>query len=165
MKRALLHVGCGSDPLPDWLQTFSETRLDISPEVSPDIVASMLDMGDIGPYDAVLCQHALEHLFEHEVAQAVSEFRRVLKPGGHLIVIVPDLQDVQATEEVLLMSPAGPITGLDMIYGYRKAIPSNPHMQHKTGFMADTLRKVLTGFSKVSVERIGNYNLLGACVK
>lgn len=165
MARSLLHVGCGSDPLPSWLGDFTETRLDISPDVSPDIVASMLDMGDIGPYDALLCQHALEHLHAHEVAQALEEFRRVLKPGGHLIVFVPDLQDVQPTEEVILQSPAGPITGLDMIYGYRVAIKDNPHMQHKTGFIADTLRAAMTGFSKVVVERMGNYNLMAACVK
>lgn len=165
MAGSLLHVGCGSDPLPLWLRDFTETRLDISPDVSPDIVASMLDMGEIGLFDVVLCQHALEHLFAHEVGAAVGEFRRVLKPGGHLIVFVPDLQDVPATEDVLLESPAGPITGLDMIYGYRKAIPANPYMQHKTGFVADTLRAALTGFSKVVVERVGNYNLMGACVK
>ena len=163
--RTLLHVGCGSEPLPGWLRDFTETRLDISPDVQPDIVASMLDMGDIGEFDAVFCQHALEHLYAHEVGIALAEFRRVLKPGGHLIVFVPDLHGVQATETVILHSPAGPITGIDMIYGHREFIKTNPHMQHKTGFVQETLRQALTGFSKVVVERMGNYNLMAACVK
>lgn len=165
MGGSLLHVGCACDPLPDWLEGFTETRLDIDPSVNPDIVASMLDLGEIGPYDAVLCRHALEHLYEHEVPTAISEFHRVLKPGGHLILFVPDLQDVQATEEVLLESPSGPISGLDLIYGFRPAIKDNPYMQHKTGFVQETLQKALSGFSKVDVKRIGNYDLMGAAVK
>lgn len=165
MAKSVLHVGCGTDPLPEWLSGFIETRLDINPDANPHIVASMLDMGNIGEFDAVLCQHALEHLYPHEVSNALNEFRRVLKPGGHVIVFVPDLQDVGPTEEVLLQSPAGPITGIDMIYGYRPALASNPHMQHKTGFVAETLAKAMVMFSKVKIERLGNYNLMGAAVK
>lgn len=165
MAKTLLHVGCGSDPLPDWLHGFKETRLDINPAANPDIVASMLDMGDIGKFDVVLCRHALEHLYTHEVSIALEEFKRVLNDGGNLIVFVPDLQDVQATEEVLMISPAGPITGLDLIYGFRKAIPENPYMQHKTGFMQDTLSKALEMFKEHRVRRIGNYDLMGVGVK
>lgn len=165
MAKTLLHVGCSSDPLPEWLNGFKETRLDINPTVDPDIVASMLDMGDIGQFDVILCRHALEHLYFHEVQIALDEFKRVLNDGGHVILFVPDLQDVQATEEVLMISPAGPITGLDLIYGFREAIPTNPYMQHKTGFMKDTLEKALESFSKVIVNRIGNYDLMGVAVK
>ena len=165
MAKTLLHVGCGSDPLPDWLHGFMETRLDINPNVDPDIIASMLDMGDIGQFDAVLCRHALEHLYAHEVPVALEEFKRVLNDGGHLIVFVPDLQDVQATNEVLFISPAGPITGLDLIYGFREAIQTNPFMQHKTGFMQDTLSKALGMFKEHRVRRIGNYDLMGIGVK
>ena len=60
MERSLLHVGCGSDPLPDWLNQFTEVRLDINAACDPDIVASMVDLGDIGEFEALFCQHALE---------------------------------------------------------------------------------------------------------
>lgn len=165
MQRSLLHVGCASDPLPEWLDGFKETRLDIDPAVNPDIVASMLDMGDIGQFDAVLCRHALEHLYAHEVPLALAEFYRVLKPGGHLVVFVPDLQDVQATEEVLFDSPSGPICGLDLIYGFRKATKTNPYMQHKTGFVEGTLKQALAGFGQVIVKRLCNFDMIGVGVK
>lgn len=165
MAKSLLHVGCGSEPLPEWLHDYTETRLDINPAVSPDIVASMLDLGDIGPFDAVLCRHALEHLYPHEVEIALGEFHRVLSKGGCLMVFVPDLQDVPATDEVLFESPAGPISGLDLIYGFRAATKTNPYMQHKTGFVRDTLTTALQGFSKVVVNRLSNFDMMGAAIK
>jgi SAM-dependent methyltransferase len=163
MKGSLLHVGCGSGPLPDWCLGVTETRLDVDPDVAPDIVANMTDMGNIGPFDVVLCQHALEHLPPHDVGQALSEFRRVLKPGGHAIVFVPDLEGVQATNEVLFESPAGPICGLDLLYGYRPALATMPYMAHRTGFVRQTLLQALTaaGFQTPVVSRLKNYNMMG----
>lgn len=164
---SLLHVGCGGDPLPEWAEDCIETRLDIDPSVKPDIVASMTDMGDIGQYDVIYCNHALEHLDSHDVEIALSEFKRVLQEGGYAFIVVPDLEDVKATDEVILQAPIGPITGKDMIYGLQNAIKDNPYMAHKTGFVKDTLQKVMEkiGFSKIEVRRLSNYNLLGVCVK
>ena len=163
MEKTFLHVGCGADPAPDWAKAFTEVRLDIDDTYKPDVVASMLDMGDIGSFDVVYCQHALEHLYAHEVPIALKEFKRVLKTDGIAMVIVPDLEDVKATEEVILESPIGPITGLDMIYGYRPVLAERPHMAHKTGFVESTLKKSFedAGFSKVFTNRNGNYNLIG----
>lgn len=164
---SLLHVGCGGDPLPHWLQGYKEVRLDIDSDHNPDIVASMLDMGDIGQFDALLCQHALEHVSPHEVKIALQEFHRVLNDGGALLIFVPDLEGVQATNETLFDSPAGPICGLDLIYGYRKMLKDKPYMAHKTGFVSKTLHEEITGagFSKVAVSRLDNYALFGAAIK
>jgi SAM-dependent methyltransferase len=163
MSKTLLHVGCGSDPAPDWTSGMKEVRLDIDDQYKPDIVANMLDMGDIGEFDVVLCQHALEHLYPHEVTVALSEFKRVLKEGGIAFIVVPDLEDVRPTDEVILEAPIGPITGLDMIYGYRPVLKEKPYMAHKTGFVESTLKKALNeaGFDKVFTNRNGKYNLIG----
>jgi protein O-GlcNAc transferase len=167
MEGRLLHVGCGSGHLPEWTRGVQETRLDVDPAVGPDIVANMTDMGDIGEFDIVFCQHALEHLPPHEVGQALSEFHRVLKPGGHVIVFVPDLEGVQATDEVLFDSPAGPISGLDLLYGFRPALEAQPHMAHRTGFVVATLVDALenAGFSSVAGKRLPHYNMMGAAIK
>lgn len=167
MGKSLLHVGCGGDSLPDWLEGYDETRLDIDPRVKPDIVASMIDLGEIGEYDALLCVHALEHLHQHEVKTALSEFMRVLKKDGHLILFVPDLEDVSPTNDVLYTSSAGDVAGLDLIYGMRSLLKDYPYMAHKTGFTSVTLESVLNeaGFSKVAVQRLSNYNMMGAAQK
>lgn len=166
-SRSLLHIGCGSDQLPAWLGMFDETRLDINPANNPDIVRDMRDLTGLSGYDAIYCSHALEHLSPHEVAPALIGFRAALNPDGVAIVFVPDLEGVSATDEVLFNSPAGPICGLDLIYGYRPALAENPYMAHKTGFTAKTLEQAMNeaGFYKVKVDRLSDYALMGAAVK
>jgi predicted SAM-dependent methyltransferase len=165
--RRLLHVGCGDTPLPEWFPDDVETRLDISPEFNPDIVASMTDLGNIGPFDIVYTCHALEHIYSHEVPVALGEFYRVLAPSGVVMIIVPDLEDVQATFDVLYDFPGGGITGFDLYYGYRPMVATMPFMAHHGGFVADTLREALVNASFVSVmtKRLDNYNLLGVGIK
>src|SRR5262252_6440154 len=122
--KQILHAGCGGEPMPPWLDG-AEVRLEIDAAVKPDIVASMTDMGAIGSYDAIYCSHALEHLYPHEIPLALGEFLRVLKPGGAAIIIVPDLEDAEPTDEVLYVSPGGPIAGFDLFYGHRASVAAN----------------------------------------
>lgn len=161
---SVLHVGCGHTPLPAWFAHFDEVRLDIDPSCNPDIVAGMTDMGQIGPFDALYCSNALEHLYPHEVPIALSEFRRVLKPGGAMVLFVPDLEGVSATDDVLYESPCGPITGLDMIYGKISYLQDAPYMAHHTGFVKETFARTLSaaGLSGVTVLQIPERNLMGS---
>lgn len=165
MTRSLLHVGCGGDPRPEWAKDYTETRFDIDAAQKPDIVGDMTALGEIGNYDAVLCQHALEHLTFSDSAKALREFRRVLNDGGFAMVMVPDLEGVNATDEPILQAPIGPITGLDMIYGLQSS--DNPYMAHRSGYVRDTLDKAMraAGFSKVETRRLANYNLISVGVK
>lgn len=168
-KKKVLHVGCGPynpDKLPaafrgdDW----QEVRLDIDEAVKPDIVSSMTDMPMVesGSMDALFSSHNVEHLYRHQVQSALREFHRVIKPGGQVMVTLPDIQTVAAyvaegvLDEPLYESPGGPIAPVDIMYGWTKSIASGNHyMAHKTGFTAKTLAKHLltAGFSNVLVQR------------
>lgn len=163
----VLHVGCGGAPLPEWLTGVTETRVDIDPSCSPDIVASMTDLGDIGEFDTIYCSHSLEHLTKNGAVKALTEFYRVLAPGGKVIVTVPDLEGVEPTEEVLFVADSGPITGIDMIYGASWLIDERPFMKHQTGFTRDSLEAAmkLAGFDGGAVTRAGSYNLIGVGTK
>lgn len=167
MPRSVLYVGCGADRLPDWLGACDETRLDIDPQHNPDIVADMRNLPDIGGFDVLYCSHSLEHLSPHEVVPTLQGFLSVLKNGGGAIVFVPDLEGVSATDEVLFTAPAGPICGLDLIYGYRPALKANPYMAHKTGFVAASLYKAMVDaeFRNVAVIRLSDYALMAAGTK
>jgi SAM-dependent methyltransferase len=157
----LLHVGCGTSPLPAELAAkYEEVRVDIDPATSPHIVANMTSLGEIGQYDAIYCCHAIEHLYPYDVVPALREFARVLLPGGFAIVIVPDLQDVRPTADPLWCG----VSGLHMIYG--NSTPDTPHMAHHSGFLEETLGEVMREvFSKVVTKREQGYQLVGIGVK
>ena len=179
---AVLHVGCGA-PNPAKLPAnvfpaglWREVRLDIDPEVMPDIEASITDMPMVptDSIDAVWSAHNLEHLFPHEVPLALAEFFRVLKPGGFALVTMPDLQQVAelvaagVLEGPAYMSALGPIAPLDMLYGFRPALAEgNVFMGHKTGFIATTLSAHFetAGFTAIDVQRDGQFALWGKGVK
>lgn len=162
--RKVLLAGSGHDKGAALWKDYEVTRLDIDPSVEPDIVASLTDMGAIGPFDVVYCSHALEHLYPHEVHRALVEFYRVLAPGGRAVIVVPDLEGVPATDDVLPGSTG--LCGLHLYYGDPREIPSNPHMAHHCGFVAETLRAALkaAGF-EAKTQRMGFYNLLGIGVR
>jgi SAM-dependent methyltransferase len=166
--KIVLHVGSGP-PEPERLhesfrgEGWREVRLDVDASVRPDIVASITDMSAVGAesVDAVWSSHNLEHLFAHEVAPALAEFLRVLKPGGFALITLPDVHKVAELvvagklEEHVYTSPAGPVAPLDMLYGFRPSIErGNAYMAHHTGFNSATLAQKLrmAGFRDAQVE-------------
>jgi SAM-dependent methyltransferase len=169
MKR-ILNAGSGHQSARGIAPPFNsaeweEVRLDVDPSVSPAIIGSITDMKAIVPsksFDAVWSSHTLEHLFTHEVPTALDEFRRVLKPDGFALIMCPDLEAVahqmvqHGADHVAYVSPAGPITAIDMLYGHTASIAQGRHyMSHNTGFTADRLGNLLlgAGFPTVNIRR------------
>lgn len=167
LKGSLLHVGCGGEKLPYWMEDCEETRLDIEERSNPDIVADMTDMGEIGEYDLLYTCHALEHLYPHDVKKALKEFLRVLKVGGTAIVIVPNIENVKPTKDVLYESAAGPVCGMDVLYGMASLIEQCPYMAHKTGFTEQLLIDELkeAGFVDVVGKSIDIFQSIMVCGK
>jgi ubiquinone/menaquinone biosynthesis C-methylase UbiE len=143
---------------PDWF----EVRLDINPDVQPDVVADITNMPIIesSSVDALWSSHNLEHVFAHQVSSALSEFFRVLAPGAVAHVQVPDVMTpVRAImkgrlEQALYEAPAGPVTPLDMLFGFGPAIERGEHhMAHRTAFTRETLSQKfrVAGFEDVKV--------------
>lgn len=103
--------------------------LDVEPRYHPDILANIykipLPSESVG---AILCKSVLEHL--EEPAQAVSEMRRILKPGGKILVSVP------------------------FIYPYhaRKGIYKDFYR-----FSEDALRYLFRDFRNVEIQKVGGY--------
>ena len=72
--------------------------LDVDPETHPDVVgdAHKMPFPDAS-FDAVLHIYVLEHL--HHPQTAMGEIYRVLKPGGHLLGVVPFIHPYHARRD------------------------------------------------------------------
>lgn len=164
LQQRVLNIGCGPKSKsrlhrafhgPEW----DEVRLDIDKSVEPDIVGSIVDMWEVptASFDAVWSSHNVEHLHAHEVQPAFREIRRVLKPGGFLLVTCPDIEVVARLiaegklDEPAYVSSAGPITPIDILFGHGASIASGQrYMAHNTGFSLKRLgdQLVTAGFTE-----------------
>jgi predicted SAM-dependent methyltransferase len=145
--KTLLHVGCGPEDKSDIKgfdnDDWKEIRLDIDEDVNPDIVGTLTDMKlvETATVDAVYSAYNIDHIYAHEVPIALGEFYRVLKDDGLVIIKCPDLQSVAEAVaqdkllDTLYVSPIGPISAIDIMYGNRQEISEgNIYMEKKVGF-------------------------------
>jgi predicted SAM-dependent methyltransferase len=169
MMKTFLHVGCGhktkdQTTLEFQKPSWNEIRLDINPEVQPDIIGSTTDLSNVNTVsmDAVFSSHNIEHIYPHEVQLALLEYLRILNADGIFVVTCPDLQSVCAVvaddklTDKVYDSPAGPITPLDILYGHMASVAAgNIFMAHKSGFTRKTLTEsvIKAGFGTVIVRR------------
>jgi len=170
-SKRVLNVGGGNtkaalDPLR--YKDMRQFILDIDPRVQPNICCDALEMDKKikrGSFDAVFCSHNLEHYYAHHVPVVLSGMFYVLKSGGFVEIRVPDILAAVAMmtergfdlEDRLYVSPGGPISTLDVIYGWRLEIQrsNQPWYAHKTAFTPKSLHRVLTeaGFTNLEIYK------------
>ncbi len=86
----LLNLGCGSTFHPDWV------NVDVAPK-PPHVLGYDLRQGvpfAENLFDAVYHSHVLEHFSRQNARMFLQECLRVLKPGGVLRVVVPDMEGI-----------------------------------------------------------------------
>lgn len=152
-----LNLGCGNKPIPGFV------NVDI---FKGPIVDEVFEMTDI-PYKdntiaAISTEHALEHLPFDKVRPTVAEWFRALKPGGELLLKIPDLE--WCCQEYI----NAPLHHPDYfknkqwfkwtIYGIQKSQAGEPDdaQFHKSGFSKGEISIILedTGFV---IDTLENY--------
>lgn len=162
---AVLNVGGNNKrvAIPPHYDGWRHLLLDIDPTRDADIVCDARELAGLAPaqFDAVYCSHNLEHYYRHDVPRVLAGFLHVLKPRGFAEIRVPDLAAVfrKVVEEgldvegELYASPAGPVSALDVVYGFGREIEQSGRdfFAHKTGFTAASLRATLdrAGFGEI----------------
>jgi SAM-dependent methyltransferase len=97
LQSPLLDVGCGSKPYRDLFSFDAYVGMDIS-----SVTTKALKRADVfydghrfpfrdGQFNSVLCNQVLEHVFAPD--EFIREIRRVLAPGGRLLLTVPFVWD------------------------------------------------------------------------
>jgi SAM-dependent methyltransferase len=85
-----LDIGAGGDPIVSWAIT-----VDVRPGVEPHICCDAINLPfKDGRMDWVFSSHCLED-FE-DTAAALREWLRVIKPGGYLVLFLPDQKAYEA---------------------------------------------------------------------
>lgn len=85
------------------LDNLDYTTADIdSPIADLKLDVTAIDMPD-NSFDVVICNHVLEHV--SDVGKAFSEIRRILKPSGWAILLVPINPDVDTFEDPTVTDP------------------------------------------------------------
>ncbi len=174
----VLNVGGGGRYLPDRYAGWEQVLLDIDPDCKPDLCMDATELVDktelYGTFDAAYCSHTLEHFYPLEVRDVLDGMANVLKDGGTVEVICPDLnalidsmrsRSLDVTD-VWYRVGGQPITFHDALYGWQIAIRQGKFAYaHKCGFTAYSLAEALGyNFSKVEIGSDG-FNLFGKAVK
>lgn len=139
------------------------TGVDITQRPGADIIAPAheIPLPD-GCAEEVMAIHLLEHLFPWDALTAVREWHRLLKPGGVLILELPNLR--KCCENIVSGRTEGGKhpnqLGMWGIYGDDRA--EDPFMLHRWGFTPETLADLLKqgGFSRI-VETVPRFHPAG----
>lgn len=170
-KKLILDIGCGSRS--PYFEEGVPVRLDLDEKNKPDIVASWNNIPEPDcKYDIVFASHALEHNEHRRVGGTLKEWLRVLKVGGEIRIVVPNLQFVA---ERLLKDEGLEERDMWILYSAQK----DEHDYHKVGFTPKLLKDLLEGvgcLEDIKVwtsrgnwsnwkENPGNYNILASAKK
>jgi predicted SAM-dependent methyltransferase len=140
------NLGCGTKKWDGWI------NVDLYSDVS-DIKCDLrkLEIASDSA-DAVAAIHVLEHFYEWEVADLLTEWKRVLKPGGKMILELPCMDKVFAyvTNCVANKEPLQPFMTLNALYGDPKY--KNEAMCHHWGWFQVPLRQMLESVGMQKVE-------------
>jgi SAM-dependent methyltransferase len=98
---AVLDVGAGYCSFINHVEAGRRVAVDIHEELGQHAVpgvdclqASATDMRALEDetFDVVFASNLLEHLSREDIRLALTEFRRVLRPGGHVILVQPNFR-------------------------------------------------------------------------
>jgi len=152
-----LHIG-GKQAHPDW------KILDIEPRPEVDYVAHASDLSQFenNSIDVIYASHVLEHFYHNlgnEVIRTLTEWHRVLKPGGMLLISVPDLKTICWLYLNPNLLPMERHHLIKIIYGGQ----INIYDVHKVGFDFEILGMYLEEVGFEEYEQTSEFNLFNDC--
>ena len=150
-----LNLGCGDKILPGYVNVdMVSSRAGKQPDVNADIRDLRKIKSSIA--DEILAVHVIEHFYYWEVVPLLQSWRRLLKPGGKLILECPNLLYAcqMSVENPEMRSQPGKAGQMSMWPLYGDPSWKDPLMCHKWAYTPDSLMAVLAeaGFQQAKQE-------------
>lgn len=97
--------------------------------------------------DEVHCYHFIEHVYQWEAPAVIAEIRRLLKPGGRLVLELPDI--AKAAQHLLKGAP----DQMNMWPLYGDPGTKDQYMCHRWGYTPKTIMALLHDFNKIRIMK------------
>lgn len=145
-----LHLG-GKIPHPDW------KILNAVPGSNVDYVSNAvsLELFEDNSVDKLYASHILEHLDYREARTGLSEWYRVLKEGGEIMIAVPDLKKLSKLilRNDLSVNDIRKVTA--MFYGGQ----IDEYDYHKAGYSLETLADLLLSIGFKDIIKVESFGI------
>lgn len=150
-----LNLGCGSMRMEGYI------NIDIVPTKATDLVQDIVDLPRLraNSVEEIFLHAVFEHLYAYEQKSALREWRRVLRPGGRLIIRgIPDFDLVAQAYVERARGVTRPVFDLWDAYRYTHGDPrpdNSPGQLHKDLLTKEKVKGLLTatGFKVVTIEQ------------
>jgi len=148
-----LNIGCGGKVMEGYV------NCDIFEGPTVDEVFSMDEIPyEDGTISGIHSEHSLEHVGYAKIYKTLDEWSRVLKPGGELLLKIPDV-DLCCKSLIESKNPKYREWYKFTIYGYQKALAQEEDeaQYHRWGFNKDDIRHELESRGFI-IDYLENYD-------
>ncbi|WP_375512330.1 methyltransferase domain-containing protein [uncultured Nostoc sp.] len=154
-----LHIG-GNQTHPDW------KIFDVEPRPEVDYIGNASDLSQFesNSIAAIYASHVLEHFYhaiDNELINTITEWHRVLKPGGQLFISVPDLKKLCWLYLYPELTVVDRLSLMRIIFGAQ----TNIYDVHKVGFDFEILAICLEEVGFTEYYQVEEFDWFNDCSK